>query len=88
MTTRNKTMTTRNKTNEVVAYGIKWMSHGHARIMTASNGWMSHRFVGIGAYNHKEWKTRHGAQRAADRCNGSNVIKAEVFEITAETMNY
>jgi len=66
-----------------MTYGIKFELNGHVSLMTG-NGWMSHRFVGIGAYQHKEWKTRQGAERAAKRWT---TVPAEVFTIT-NTLNY
>ena len=67
-----------------MAYGIKKASNtpsGKPSILTTNNDWVQTRFVGIGAYAAKEWKTRAGADRAAKRFGG------EVFTITT-TMNY
>jgi hypothetical protein len=65
-----------------MTYGIKRTNTATTSIMTESQGFLSARFVGVGASPAKEWKTRAGAERAAERCTGS-----EVFTIT-DTMNY
>ena len=79
---------THNNTNTgdaKMTYGIKYEINGSARIMTEKGDWMSHRFVGLGGFKEKEWKTRKGAERAAAR---HLTVPAEVFEISNNVMNY
>lgn len=69
-----------------MTYGIKKTLDADGkivRIFATTGEWESTIFFGAGAYcSAKEWKTRAGAQRAADRHHG------EVFTITDNTMNY
>jgi chromosome segregation and condensation protein ScpB len=67
-------------------YGIKLHPrtvHGKPYLFTTTRHFISARFVGLGS-NHaaKEWKTRRGAERAAQRYGG------EVFEIVGDVMRY
>ncbi len=63
---------------KITGYGIKKVLGKGTALWTTTGGWLNHRFVGLGA-NHsaKEWKTRAGAQRNANRLGG------EVFTITS-----
>lgn len=71
-----------------MTFGLKktiWSSTSYGKttkIQILSKEFISAKFVGIGAYQHREWKTRKGAERAAKHFAG-----AEVFEIT-DTLNY
>lgn len=65
-----------------MTYGVKKSNGSTTMILTAQGEFLSHRFVGIGAAKEKEWKTRKGAARTAQRFGG------EVFTITNNVMNY
>lgn len=66
-----------------MTYGIKKSNGVTTVVMTVTAGWLSHRFVGLGAKHRvKEWRTKAGAQRAADK------LGARVFTITDRCMHY
>ena len=77
------TITTTRK-GETMTYGLKKTTKANTTLILikSSPEFVSPRIVGIGGYQHREWKTRKGAERAANQFTGS-----EVFEIT-ETLNY
>ncbi len=76
-------------------YGIKKTIGKGTALWTTTKEWISARFVGIGA-NHaaKEWKTRKGAQKNADRFGGEvftislNYNTIEKYRGKFRTMNY
>ena len=76
-----KTETNQNERNRAMTYGIKKMNGTTTRILTDAQGFIDPMFVGIGALAPKTWKTRKGADKAAQRHG------AETFTIT-DTMNY
>lgn len=68
-----------------MTYGIKRTNEvGAVSIFTTTSEWECARYFGAGAsFSAKQWKTRSGAQKNADRFSG-----AVVFTITDNVMNY
>lgn len=63
---------------KTTTYGIKRaLSTGAISIFTTTNEWESQKYIGPGAsFSGKEWKTRTGAQKNAER-HGADVFEWE-----------